>query len=58
MRFNEAMEEINNGHILACPEFPECRHILEVDEERRRMYCPEHGDCVLPDEEVANENHL
>ena len=43
MNFQEAMNKINDGIILACPV---CLDSLEIDEERQRMYCPEHGDYV------------
>ena len=43
MTFQEAMEKINSGIILACPV---CKDGLEIDEEKQRMYCPEHGEYV------------
>lgn len=43
MTFQEAMEKIGAGIILACPV---CFDGLEIDEEGRRMYCPKHGDFV------------
>jgi hypothetical protein len=45
MTFQEAMDKIEAGIILACPV---CFDGLEIDEEGRRMYCPKHGDFVLP----------
>jgi len=45
MTFQEVMEKINNGIILACPV---CKDGLEIDDEGQRMYCPEHGDFVTP----------
>ncbi|MDP1771509.1 MAG: hypothetical protein Q8L15_04435 [Methylobacter sp.] len=45
MTFQEAMEKINNGIILACPV---CFDGLEIDEKAQRMYCPKHGEYVSP----------
>ncbi|MDP1773737.1 MAG: hypothetical protein Q8L15_15800 [Methylobacter sp.] len=45
MTFQEAMEKINNGIILACPV---CFDGLEFDEKDQRMYCPKHGEYVSP----------
>ncbi|MHB1144962.1 MAG: hypothetical protein ACYCZS_08710 [Thiobacillus sp.] len=43
MTFQEAMDKINSGIILACPV---CLDGREIDEEGERMYCHEHGEYV------------
>ncbi len=45
MTFQEAMEKINSGIILACPV---CFDGLEIDEVGNRMYCQKHGEFVTP----------
>lgn len=55
MTFQEAMEKINSGIILACPV---CKDGLEIDdEEGQRMYCPEHGEHVTPIGKTSSTKH-
>jgi hypothetical protein len=51
--FQEAMEKIKAGVILACPI---CLDGLEIDEEGQRMYCTEHGDYVPSSTKDATES--
>ena len=43
INFQEAMEEINKGFILACPE---CFNALQIDEKNKTMFCERHGVIV------------
>ena len=48
INFQEAMEEINKGFILACPE---CFNALQIDEKNKTMFCEIHG-VIVPNGEI------
>ena len=51
INFQEAMEEINKGFILACPE---CFNALQIDEKNKTMFCEIHG-VIVPNVENKGE---
>jgi hypothetical protein len=51
INFQEAMEEINKGFILACPE---CFNALQIDEKNKTMFCEIHG-VIVPNLENKGE---
>ena len=51
INFQEAMEEINKGFILACPE---CFNALQIDEKNKTMFCKRHG-VIVPNAEFSGE---